>query len=249
MKKLVLIVLWVLLLVNLASAATISGIIYDISLDKVESAIVEIDTTPKQTFVATGGVYTFTLGPGSYTIKASSPELQSSAEETVVISHEGDFTVDLVLFPSLDDSILDTGVDLAETNGKVTLVILLLILVLLIVAVFILVLLYKRGYRLPRPKRMAKRRPKDRVRKVEELIKKEEQKKVKEKKGEGLSKDLREVIEIIEKGGGRTTQKDIRKQHPMSEAKVSLMIAELEEKGIVKKIKKGRGNIIILEKK
>lgn len=56
------------------------------------------------------------------------------------------------------------------------------------------------------------------------------------------------VLEIIKKEGGRTTQKEIRKQIPMSEAKISLVITELEHKGIIKKIKKGRGNIIILEK-
>ncbi|MBU1245966.1 MAG: hypothetical protein KKH88_00890 [Nanoarchaeota archaeon] len=57
------------------------------------------------------------------------------------------------------------------------------------------------------------------------------------------------VLEIIKKQGGRTTQKEIRKQIPMSEAKISLVISELEHKGILKKIKKGRGNIIILEKR
>ena len=60
---------------------------------------------------------------------------------------------------------------------------------------------------------------------------------------------LAQLIKIIKKEGGRTTQKDIRKELPLSEAKVSLMITELEEKGIVKKIKKGRGNIILLQKK
>ena len=61
--------------------------------------------------------------------------------------------------------------------------------------------------------------------------------------------DLDHVIKIIKQEGGRATQKDIRKQIPLSEAKISLMIAELEHKGIVEKIKKGRGNIIILKKR
>jgi uncharacterized membrane protein len=52
------------------------------------------------------------------------------------------------------------------------------------------------------------------------------------------------VLDII-KNEKRITQKDIRKQLPDSEAKISLVISELESKGIVKKIKKGRGNIII----
>ncbi|MFA5176486.1 MAG: winged helix-turn-helix transcriptional regulator [Candidatus Nanoarchaeia archaeon] len=69
-----------------------------------------------------------------------------------------------------------------------------------------------------------------------------------ELKIEGVKDDLEKVIEIIKKEGGRTTQKDIRERIGLSEAKVSLMIVELEDKGLIKKIKKGRGNIIILNK-
>ena len=60
---------------------------------------------------------------------------------------------------------------------------------------------------------------------------------------------LKNLIDIIKKENGRTTQKELRKQIPLSEAKISLMIAELEHKGVIEKIKKGRGNIIILKKK
>jgi len=63
-----------------------------------------------------------------------------------------------------------------------------------------------------------------------------------------LPDDLREVLRIIEKSGGRITQLDLRKALPYSEAKVSLMITDLESRGLVKKIKKGRGNVIILNR-
>jgi len=43
----------------------------------------------------------------------------------------------------------------------------------------------------------------------------------------------------------RTTQKEIRKQVPLSEAKISLIISELESEQKIRKIKKGRGNILI----
>jgi uncharacterized membrane protein len=52
------------------------------------------------------------------------------------------------------------------------------------------------------------------------------------------------VLGII-KREKRITQKEIRKQLPDSEAKISLVITELESKEVIKKIKKGRGNIII----
>lgn len=57
----------------------------------------------------------------------------------------------------------------------------------------------------------------------------------------------RQVLQYIKDQGGRITQKDIRKKFPASEAKISLIITELEHKGTVEKIKKGRGNIIILK--
>ena len=56
------------------------------------------------------------------------------------------------------------------------------------------------------------------------------------------------VLEIIKKEGGRMNQKDLRKLFPYSEAKISLVIAELESKGKIEKIKKGRGNIIVLKR-
>jgi len=64
-----------------------------------------------------------------------------------------------------------------------------------------------------------------------------------------LPDDLRELYDIILKKGGRTTQKDLRKEVIYGEAKVSLMIADLEDRGLIKKIKRGRSNIIIAENK
>jgi uncharacterized membrane protein len=61
--------------------------------------------------------------------------------------------------------------------------------------------------------------------------------------------ELHELHNIISKKGGIVTQKDLRKEVIYGEAKVSLMIADLEDRGLIQKIKKGRTNIIILEKK
>lgn len=63
-----------------------------------------------------------------------------------------------------------------------------------------------------------------------------------------LPPDCRDVITIIEKNGGRITQLDLRKLLPYSEAKVSLIVSDLENRGIIKKIKKGRGNVLILNR-
>jgi uncharacterized membrane protein len=52
-------------------------------------------------------------------------------------------------------------------------------------------------------------------------------------------------MDVIRASGGRIRQAELRQKLPYSEAKVSLMIADLEDRGLVRKIKKGRGNIIV----
>jgi uncharacterized membrane protein len=56
--------------------------------------------------------------------------------------------------------------------------------------------------------------------------------------------DLTELKDFIRRHK-RVTQKDIRKEFPMSEAKISLMLSDLESQDKVRKIKKGRGNIVV----
>ena len=56
--------------------------------------------------------------------------------------------------------------------------------------------------------------------------------------------DLQEIIDIINANDGRITQKDLRSKLKYSEAKVSLMVSDLEQRGVIEKFKKGRGNII-----
>ena len=76
-----------------------------------------------------------------------------------------------------------------------------------------------------------------------------EEKKEPEKETSSFSYEddiTKQIIHIIKEEGGRTTQKLIRKKIPLSEAKISLAITELVANGKIKKIKKGRGNIIIL---
>jgi uncharacterized membrane protein len=61
-----------------------------------------------------------------------------------------------------------------------------------------------------------------------------------------LSTDLGEVLDIIQSHRGRITQKDLRSKLDYSEVKVSLLLSELEKRGLIKKLKRGRENIVIL---
>jgi uncharacterized membrane protein len=57
--------------------------------------------------------------------------------------------------------------------------------------------------------------------------------------------DLERIISFLDEQGGRATQKEIRKLFPYSEAKVSLMISELESKELVERFKKGRSKVVV----
>lgn len=61
-----------------------------------------------------------------------------------------------------------------------------------------------------------------------------------------ISTDLREILDVIRGHRGRITQKDLRSRLEYSEVKVSLLLSELEKRGLIKKFKNGRENIVIL---
>lgn len=62
-----------------------------------------------------------------------------------------------------------------------------------------------------------------------------------------LPADLQEVMDIIRGQGGRITQKELRSRLKYSEGKVSLMLTDLERRGLVEKFKRGRGNVVIIK--
>ena len=219
-----------LILISFANAATIYGTVYDLSLKKVSNARVEINTNPKQFLIAQNGSYSFNVPDGIYTIKAQlvqKNDVIASVEEDITISQDGSYVLDLILLPDVESGIEDPGIDIngsvveeANNNG-----ILLAGFAMLFVLGIVVGVVYFMKTRKNKPENHAS------------LEK------------EAAGEDLEEVIKIIKKEGGRATQKEIRKQIPLSEAKISLMIAELEHKGVIEKIKKGRGNIIILKRK
>jgi len=217
-------------LAPIANAATVQGSVFDIFLDELDKAVVTIDTEPQQTSVSRGGVYSFELSPGTYTINAVfyGEDTTYEAEEEIKIKKEGNFRIDLILTPNLDQEILgednnefeelNTDFTLEEERGINWGMIITLIAIMLIILYFHL---SKSHF----------------IREVDESELKSEN-----------EEELERVLKFLKNFGGRATQKDIRKKFPSSEAKISLMITELESKGLVKKIKKGRGNIIILTK-
>ncbi|MFH1649990.1 MAG: hypothetical protein ABIA93_05555 [Candidatus Woesearchaeota archaeon] len=218
------ITLFVLLLISAsAEAAVIHGNVYDLALNKVEDAIVTIDTTPAQRVVAVNGEYSFTVQEGTYILKAVQYEdiaqelVRTQSNETITVGEEGDYLLDLILFPTVDLSPIDigdineSGVNFGDTiKGNNTKIWIIAIIAAIIIAGLALY--------------VSRRKEKPTVQEDDEIlnyIKKEK----------------------------RTTQNEIRKQFPYSEAKISLTISDLEAQGKIRKIKKGRANIIAYHSK
>jgi uncharacterized membrane protein len=61
-----------------------------------------------------------------------------------------------------------------------------------------------------------------------------------------LTADLQEIMDIIRGQRGRITQKDLCSRLKCSDAKVSLMLADLEKRELIEKVKQGRGNVVTL---
>jgi uncharacterized membrane protein len=230
MRKIIFqIILAILFLSPLVQAATVHGIVYDIFLEELDKAIVTIDTEPQQTTVSKNGEYTFNIPQGNYIIKAThnGEEGIHKTEEQIKIIDEGDYVIDLILIPTFEDDIFNENLtdipdfDDIEKESKFS-----TLGVILVIIAFLSIILYfhfSKSHFIKEPK--------------ESEIKSE------------TEEELEKIIKFIKEKGGRVTQKEIRKAFPSSEAKISLIITELESKNIVKKIKKGRGNVIILNKK
>ena len=230
-------ILILILTMSLVQAATIHGTIYGPDLELAKKALVEINSTPKQNMVANDGTYSFSVAEGTYKIEAyySYQGVLLYDKQTITLPAEGDFVLDLILFETLDieelefdESKLRMIEELLKDKPKtdIWIVISIGILVLIIVALVIYYFLSKRK----KLKRKKKKRFKAKT--------------VKEKIKPVGDEVMTKTIKIL-KREKRVTQKDIRKELGISEAKASLVIAELEAEGKVKKIKRGRGNIII----
>lgn len=247
MAKLLIALIAIALLVP-AHAATLKGTVFDAGFQPI-TALVKVNTTPEQRMVTQNGSFQFQVPRGFFKLTVSAGN--SSVNETISIISEGTFNVDLILldfdapdigFPNVTE---ESGFENGNPNGspapqtaqppagtglEVP------ALVLLLLAGGILYFFYNR------------------LRKTEEKVEhdsshiKRVQEQAEEEDSE-LTQLQSEILKEIGKNEGRMNQKELRKLLPFSEAKVSIELDLLEEKGLVKKFKKGRGNVIVLTKK
>ncbi|MBR9691470.1 hypothetical protein GOV06_01665 [Candidatus Woesearchaeota archaeon] len=230
MGKKLLYLIMAVLLIDTALAATVHGTVYSYDLEERTDAIVNVDSSPAQTIVSKDGTYSFELGLGKYTITASyfGDEGKEFVSENIKIEKEGKFILDLILFPSFEEEeellmyVEEPAVEEIVLEGDAG--IMTFIMFFIAIAGIGVVIYFLLKYR------------KDLAEVTEEI-----------KKSKLTDELEKKVVDFIKKEKGRTTQKDIRKHFPSSEAKISLVITELESKGVIEKIKKGRGNVIVLK--
>lgn len=216
--------MWLLILPSVLGVS-IHGIVYDFGLNLLPNAVVEINSTPRQLMVAKDGSYSFSVPAGTYSLHAWHNKTDSEIIENITAQEEGDYVLDLILLPTFeadDELLIEAEAPFEELSKKPALS----WLVWLVAFVVLGYIVFK-----------VSRKPTKVVEKVIETIK--------EIREVAVPEELQKIMEFIEKEGGRTTQKDIRKNFPYSEAKISLMIDDLEAKGLIKKVKKGRGNLIL----
>lgn len=317
-----------------ALAATIHGTVYEWdSFKPLNNTIIEVNSTPKQSLVATDANYSFNLTPGTYLITADYFEGTNrvySASERVVISDQGEYVRDFLLFPSYEEELLSRNgsepaiqnVSAAETAQSAQPAQLAqaaqpmqpvsqpqneinylaaAALAFVIVALIGLYLLHrsliKRSKKAPEivsyfppggegfskknedikrleagtllkeaefSERDLEETDEETSEKTDEEIPEEnseddlddgfeiksslpesaETGEAQEDRKLTLPDDLKELLEMIRANGNRITQRELRKKSPYSESKVSLMLSDLEERGLIEKFKRGRGNII-----
>lgn len=233
--KIIFFCLFFITLVSFSQAAIIYGNIYGPDLGLLKYSIIEINSTPGQNMVAVNGNYSFNLPQGTYEITAiyQSKTITLFTKETIIVNSEGDFVHDLILFDTEDVENItfdEEGLINDTVNQSTRVSDLVLGIIIVLVALIILF-----SYLIKKSKKKNKE--------IEKSRNKKEKKKIEE-----ISNDevLNKIYAII-KREKRVNQKEIRKEIGMSEAKISLVIADLESRGLVKKIKVGRGNIIVLQ--
>ncbi len=228
MKRLAILLFVLMILSSISYAATIQGKIYDFSLNEIKNLIVEIDSLPMQKIVSKDGSYSFNISQGKYNLTAKTIKQITIAKESIEINKEGTYTIDLFVLPEIsenEDLLEDLNIEIESINTEEEKNYLMLIASLILIAIVTISYYFYT--------KKSKTNPPQSLLQIDTT------------EPEDLPK---RILDIIKKSDGRITQKELRKHFPLSEAKISLILTELETKSKIEKIKKGRGNIIILKK-
>lgn len=228
----------------------ITGHVYDNNLNLFNKVVVLINTSPEQRIVVVNGTYYFSVPQGNYNIRVFYFHNQVYSEN-ISANSPGRFINDIIVFdnlsvsgemPKVSDIFNTTNVSSAQRNlaalsgdvRRYQIFTIIVVATLLAIVVFVLFRFEKRKNSLDNFIDIQNKiiRNKDEIPKI-----RKERHKQKKKNFEDRIIDFLKEETVV-------TQKDIKKKFFLSDTKVSLIISDLESRGIIKKIKKGRGNII-----
>lgn len=218
-------------------AVTVSGIAYDwLTIEPLPNVIIKVfanESLVLQRVSGSAGEYSFNLSAGTYVIEAiylqnGTVYYYSKENFSPGLSQQNVF-FDLILFPPTEDLFPDFEEEIPELEEDIidpalfpqednTLLYLLIVLAVLSVSALAYAVW---------------KRPEPRSQIVSDT--------------KVISDELYDVVELIKGKGGRIAQRELRRELNYSAAKMSQTINELETKDIIKRIKKGRGNIISLK--
>lgn len=239
--RLVVVVLGIIFFSSQILAATIYGTIYDLSLEPQKNVIITLSTVPEQVLIVKDGDYEFLVDNGFYTLTAVKEEYgeYSKATENITISSNGSFRVDLILYPTFveEKQLLANTESLGlkfdtepEYEPNYTM---LSSIIALTLGVVVLIIFFPNIRLLLKRLRRKRRLKQKRIKSDFELMDENEKK----------------VVQLLRQNQGRLNQKELRSEFTLSEAKISLIITDLEKRKVIRKVKKGRGNIVILNTK
>lgn len=244
------------LLMPFVLGATIHGKVFDYNFALANNSVVRINTVPEQVIVAVDGTYSFNVPTGEYTLSAELKDdldrVIYSLEDKISIVNNGDYVRDLIMFPNENLTELDLENNVTTPSlpddikaGSQKSILLLTGLVLIIIFAWIYCAAFKKCKWKAKLFPNNAEKAKDKETSTPEVKANEP---IEAEEAEETEDELAGVADFI-KNNKRVTQKDIRKQFPMSEAKISLMLTDLESQGKIRKIKKGRGNVVVWEEK
>ncbi|MDD2655383.1 MAG: hypothetical protein PHQ80_01815 [Candidatus ainarchaeum sp.] len=212
-------------------AATLQGNVYSAdSFDAVQGALVKAEGASTYQVLSSDGTYSMQVVPGAYNISAYYYEngtLKGYAEDGIAVGAEG-ASYDIVLFSpdefegieGFETAELDENIPEVRNEGWTPALAGGLVLLVVIVAGAAYFLFVK---------------------------KKAEKAPAMERKRE-LDGEEKKVLEILKGSEGMRNQKELREILKCTDTKISLLISSLEAQGYVKRIKKGRENIVKLVK-
>lgn len=228
------------LVLTLLNANTITGQIYNgenmeylnntlITLEDKEGSIIFQKVFDSE--------YEYEASPGEYVLRAyyyQNGELKYYTQHNIKVDEEI-MELDIILIPyelqelvpGFEPPPLLQEPEESDPEQDYTYLIYLGIIVVVIIS---LVLIFNLKNKRKVVEKSRRREPKEKVRKI------------------GMDEDSKKVLKIIEENEGRIEQKELRKILKFSETKMSLVVSELEVTGLIKRIKKGRKNILKLKK-